>query len=434
MIENTRYAVKKALELGATEVIVKGVDSCNQQVRFSNNEIDIAKTWFETVLNIFLVYERRVVLTEIRNVEIIDETLKQAVKLARISKENPEYGGIAEGPFKYPDIESDPGLRGITDHADYIMAAINTATEHADTTFGALQVVNERVALSTSQNVEVQDEKTSIELSIRAFSQKEASGHSVTCSSTLKGFDPEKAGKEAGEFARLARDPVQGEEGTYDVILSPLFVGSILNYSVDMTSAFNVLAGRSMYGGKIGEKVASDAVTVIDTPRGLATMRTDDEGVPTTDTHVIEKGVMKTYLHNTSTARAMNTETTANAGLVKPEPLNIWMLPGDYSTEELFQNVKNGLYLTNTWYTRFQNVQTGDFSTIPRDAILVIKNGEIVGSTKNIRVSDNMLQLYLNIEAVAKEQKVVHWWAEVGFPCISSHVLARNVHITRSTE
>jgi PmbA protein len=433
MIDYTRYTVKKALELGATDVIVKGVDSRNQQVRFSNNEIDIAKTWFETVLKVFLVHEKRVVLTEIRNFDTLDETLKQVIKLARISKENPEYRGIAEGPFEYPETESDSRLKGITDHADYIMSAVTKATEYAETTFGALQIVNETMALSTSRDVEAQDEKTSIELSIRAFSQKEASGHSVTCSSTLKEFNPEKAGEEAGEYARLARDPVQGEEGTYDVVFSPLFVGSVLNYSVDMTSAFNVLAGRSMYGEKIGEKVASEAVTVVDTPRGLNRVKVDDEGVPTTDTHVIDKGVLRTYLHNTSTAKAMNTETTANAGLVKPEPLNIWMQPGGYSTEELFEKVKNGLYLTNTWYTRFQNMQTGDFSTIPRDAILVIKKGEISGSIKNIRVSDNMLQLYLNMEAVGKEQKVVHWWAEVGFPCIASHVLARNVHITRST-
>ncbi|MBU7015419.1 MAG: TldD/PmbA family protein [Theionarchaea archaeon] len=434
MTDHTRCAVKKALEHGATDVIAKEITRRNQQVRFSNNEIDIAKTWYETVLKIFLVHEKRVVLTEISNFDTLDETLSRALRLARISRENPEYRGIAEGPFEYPETKSDSRLKKITDHTDYIMAAINKAIEQAETTFGTLQIINETMALSTSRNVEVHDEKASIELSIRAFSQKEASGHSVTCSSTLKGFNPEKAGEEAGEYARLARNPEQGKEGTYDVVFSPLFVGSILNYSTDMISAFSVLAGRSMYGGKIGEKVASEAVTVVDTPAGFNRVMVDDEGVPTRDTILIDKGELRTYLHNTSTARAMNTETTANAGLVKPEPLNIWMHPGGYSSEALFQSVENGLYLTNTWYTRFQNMQTGDFSTIPRDAILVIKKGEIAGSIKNIRVSDNMLQLYLNMEAVGKEQKVVHWWAEVQFPCFASHVLVRNVHITRSTE
>lgn len=434
MLEYTDYIVEKALQLGATDVVVKGSDVKNQQLRFSNNQIDIAKTWYEYILKVFLVYDKRIVSTEIKNVNTIDDTLKKLIELAKISKENPEYVGIAEGPFTYNSVKSDPQLKGLTDCSDFVTAAINKALENAATTAGILQLINETVFLSSSGGVEAQDETTSIELSIRAFSQKEASGHSVSCSPTLKGFDPEKAGEEAGELAALAQNPVQGAEGVYDLVFSPLFMGSVLNYSIEMASAFNVFAGRSMYVEKLGQPVASEPVTVVDTPSGLEQRRFDDEGVPTKETVVIENGVLKTYLHNTSTAAKVHANTTANAGLVVPLPLNIHMNPGDHAKEELFQEVKTGLYLTNTWYTRFQNMQTGDFSTIPRDAILQIENGEITGSLKNIRVSDNMLQLYTNVKAVSKEQKLVRWWAEVAYPCIAPYVLVKDVHITRSTE
>jgi len=430
----TNQIVEKALALGATDVIAKGTLSRNQQVRFSTNKIDIAKTWNDNVVQVLLVYNKRVVFTEIRDFDNIDTFLETLVNLAKASKENPEYAGIAQGPFTYPKIKSDPRLKALTEVSDFVLAAVNKALEKAETTAGALFLTNEDIFLSSSAGVEAQDERTSIELSIRAFSQKEASGHSMSCSPTLEGFEPEKAGEEAGELSRLAKNPVRGDEGVFDIVFSPLFFGSVLCYSMDMASAFNVFAGRSMYVGKVGEPVASESVTITDTPSGLKQHGFDDEGVPTKENIVVEKGILKTYLHNTSTAAKVQTKTTGNAGLVVPKPLNIHIKPGDYHKDELFEEVDYGLYLTNTWYTRFQNMHTGDFSTIPRDAILLIEKGEIAGSLKNIRVSDNLLNVYQSIEGVSKEQKLVHWWIEVEFPCISSHILAKKVNITRSTE
>jgi len=434
MAEYTNLVVEKGLQLGASDVIARGINSRNQQVRFSNNEIDIAKTWHESVMHIFLAYGKRVVATEVRTFSHLDQTVKDLVTLAKVTKENPEYAGIAHGPFCYDAVRSDPQLKTLEDVSDFVVAAINKALEKAENTAGILYLTNEDIFLSSSGGIEEKDEITSIELSIRAFSQKEASGHSVNCSPTLKGFNPEKAGEEAGKLAELAKNPVHGEEGVFSIVFSPLFFGSVLSYSVEMASAFMVWAGRSMYAGNLGKKVASDVITVTDTPSGLKQARFDDEGVPTTETPLIEKGVLKTYLHNTTTAAKCSTETTANAGLVIPESLNVRIEPGDYTTDELFGEVDQGLYLTNTWYTRFQNMQTGDFSTIPRDAILKIEKGEITGSVKDIRVSDNLLDLYRNIEGVSKEQELVRWWIEVETPCIASHVLARNVKITRSTE
>lgn len=423
-----------ALNAGATDVVVKGISSQNQQVRFSNNKIDISKTWQENMFKVFLAYKSRVVATEIWDVNTIEKTIQNLVTMAKMSKENPDYAGIAQGPFSYDSIKSDSQLKELTDVSDYVLAAVNKALENANNTFGILYITNEDVYVSTSSDIEVKDEHTNIELSIRAFSQKEASGHGVSCSPTLKDFDPEKAGEKAGELSKLAKDPVLGEEGAHDVVFSPLFFGSVLSYSMNMASAYQVFAGRSMYGGKLGEKVASDKVTVIDVPNGMREYRCDDEGSPTQKTVVIQDGILKNYLHNTSTATKLNTRTTANAGLIIPKPINIAVPPGEYTTEELFQKLNNGLYLTNTWYTRFQNMQTGDFSTIPRDAILKVENGEITGSVKNIRVSDNLLQVYKNIEAFSNQQELVHWWAEADYPCMTPYVLARNVHITRSTK
>jgi len=119
-----------------------------------------------------------------------------------------------------------------------------------------------------------------------------------------------------------------------------LFFGSVINYTLGSASAFSVEAGLSFFKDKIGEKVAPENFTMIDTGKGLYSRRFDDEGVATGENKIIEKGVYKTYLHNTSTAVKFKTKTTGNAGLVAPESWNFKVEAGDHSKDELFDSFR----------------------------------------------------------------------------------------------
>jgi len=73
---------------------------------------------------------------------------------------------------------------------------------------------------------------------------------------------------------------------------------------------------QSFLAGKLGEKVASETVTVIDDgtiPGLFGTSPFDDEGVPSRRTVVIERGVLKSYLLNCYAARKLGMKTTGNA-------------------------------------------------------------------------------------------------------------------------
>ena len=105
---------------------------------------------------------------------------------------------------------------------------------------------------------------------------------------------------------------------------------------------------------------------------------------------------------------------------------------GDVSRDDLFKEVKRGLYLTNTWYTRFQNPAKGDFSTVPRDGIFLIEDGEVKQSLRDLRISDNALSILNNIVAISKERQHVHWWGEAETPSLSPYVLVKDVHMTKS--
>ncbi|TET65748.1 TldD/PmbA family protein [Candidatus Bathyarchaeota archaeon] len=436
-LNKTEEIVKKAKSLGADEVIAKTTFGKYRQTRFSNNQIDITVAWNNYVTDVALSWKRRVVATQIRNFQNVDDQMKKLFKIAKASKENPMFGGFAEGKFKYAPSSTDKRAVELENPSEYVFEAVEAAKKEAGQDInsgGILFTKLENVYLASSEGPIGIDSRSAIEFSIRAFSQREASGHSVECSSTLKNFNPSRAGFEAGETASLAKDPKAGDEGVYDVILSPLFAGSMLGMWASMVSAFHVMIQLSIFVNKLGQKVSSEFVTIKDNPAPYSVSHRvfDDEGVPIKENIFIDHGILKTYLHNTSTAKIFKTETTGNAGLVVPNAWNVEMSLGNMNKDEMFKETRRGLYLTNTWYTRFQNYKEGDFSTIPRDGIFLIENGEIKQSLKDVRLSDNALNMLNNIAGISKETKHVHWWGEADPPSLAPYLLIKNVHITKS--
>ena len=96
----------------------------------------------------------------------------------------------------------------------------------------------------------------------------------------------------------------------------------------------------------------------------------------------------------------------------------------------MIHGVKRGLFINNSWYTRFQDQSTGTFSTVPRDGVFLIENGEIVGTVSGIRISDSILNILQNISEVSKQEKYVKWWDEI-HPSIMPYALIENVNITK---
>jgi PmbA protein len=147
----------------------------------------------------------------------------------------------------------------------------------------------------------------------------------------------------------------------------------------------------------------------------------------------VENGILRSYLHNTSTAKKFKTSSTANAGWIVPQPWNIVVEGGDLHEEEMLKELGDGIYMTNNWYTRFQDYRSGDFSSVCRDGLFRVKGGEITESLKGLRISDNLPRILQNIAAMSRNRKWVKWW-EVEIPTLTPSVIVRNVRLTRSTK
>jgi PmbA protein len=433
--------VRRAQELGADDVVASGDVSKRWQTKFVDNKIATEMSSYEDGISLFVSKDKRIGLTTIKNLskDNIEQSISKLLRFTKKMQPNEEYGGIAQGPFKYKTVEGiyDGRIEKLDEKAvDFVEEGINAAlAEGAKRASGVLKYNTSEGFLVTSNNAEASERSTGIYFSIRALADKDASGHKVCCSTTLRDFSPENAGERAGRVGKRALNPVRGNVGEYDIVFDPYPFANLLNIVMDSASIFAVEAGFSFLNGKLNKKVASKEVTLIDDgrmPHCLNSSKFDSEGVPTRRNVVVENGVLKTYLHNTSTAKRYGVKTTANAGLLSPKPWNAVLANGSYDENELFKEVKRGLYITNLWYTRFQNYERGDFSTIPRDGIFLIERGELTKSFKEIRLSDNMLRMLRNISGISKKQEQILGW-EIEIPVITPHVLVRGVRVTKPT-
>ena len=197
--------------------------------------------------------------------------------------------------------------------------------------------------------------------------------------------------------------------GQYKAVLDNSVVASLLNAYLSSIDAEEVQKNTSLFKGKLNEKVASSKVTVEDRPldKSLFGRGFDDEGVATYNKALIKNGVLKTFLYNLTTAAKDGVESTGNGfggAKIGTSPVFVVMKPGKKSLEELFQEVENGVYITDiSGLHAGLDPQTGNFSL--QSTGFLIKDGKKDHPLDLITVSGNLMKLFMDITTVGSDQK-----------------------------
>ncbi|PIZ57651.1 hypothetical protein COY28_00015, partial [Candidatus Woesearchaeota archaeon CG_4_10_14_0_2_um_filter_57_5] len=310
---------------GATDVIVTNHDFTLTQVKFANSSILTAKTWDSNDLELFAVFGKKMSATTLQNPAAIPLAADAMASLAKHMPDNPMYDGIAKAPQTYAKVDGlyDPAIID-ADVMDMVHEQLNLAQELLPgcQCAGVLELANGTEHIESSGGIDVQDKGTTIYFSMRVM-KGDASGHMVTAGRSFK-TDLAKATSFAADVARTAAAlPVRKlKPGPYQTLLAPLPAANLLDHVGSATSMFHVESQMSHLGGKLGKQVASPIFTLSDCPHlsdGYHSTAVDEEGQATADKTLIENGVLKRYLHNTSTAKRNNGEP-GNAGLIAPEP------------------------------------------------------------------------------------------------------------------
>ncbi|MEM4427423.1 MAG: TldD/PmbA family protein [Zestosphaera sp.] len=440
--------MSEALELGR-EVVSKLRESYDDvavlmrtrdrvMVKLWNTEPSVTQSWLTTDVSLLLTKARKVLILEF-SVGRPEEVLKAIEKISSVVErveESELYAPLPE-PQEVKPIEGlfdTKVINAMKDPGILTKLMVDAAlSEGAERIAGTLTLSSDERVLVTSKGFEKSEKKTLVEAYLRVF-KNEFSGHWAYGSTHVNEGEIKEVGRKAGLYASITNSRADLQPGKYDVVLSPLVVGNLMNYVAFMSSALAVLMGYSMFMKfKPGDKIASEKLTLVDVPRDPTLPNVasfDDEGVPTYNKPIIEKGVFYNLLHNSGTATKLGVKSTGNAGWIMPNPWNLYMEPGSLREDELVSELRNGVIITNNWYTRLQNYVEGTFSTVARDATLLVKDGEIVGNVGRIRIATSFPELLNSIEELTRQTYDVTWW-EVRTPIGAPYVLARNINLTK---
>jgi len=443
-----RHIVEKAISAGFEEAVATVFSLNRIYLKIANSKIDSVVEKKRESAALYLSSKKRILITSIERVNerSLAEALENAKRLIQTVKPKEDYFGIAEGPFSYAKLRlnyDNELAHSLSESSTEVAeAAINRALSlGASSVAGTVVVSASSEELATSKQVEVESKDTMIRLSLREFFGNVSVQNSIA-SRTLKGVEPERLAQEIADTALSIRKFGRLAPGTYDVIYAPSPAGLILS-NVNYMACMGSVETGSPFVNKLGKKVGSDELTILDSAiekDGVNSSLYDAEGYPTQRTKLIENGILKTYLHNYSTAKKYHTTSTGNAGLIDPSPNTLVLLHANQkkSLDELVKAVDKGVFVTNTWYLRFSNDVTGAFSTVPRDLAVYIERGEpkfaiksIPGSeATGIRISDTIPHMLENIEAVGGKSRQATSWDAEGYYYFVPYVLAKGVKFT----
>jgi TldD protein len=185
--------------------------------------------------------------------------------------------------------------------------------------------------------------------------------------------------------------------GIMPVVLGPGWPGILLHEAIGhgLEGDFN-RKGSSAFAGRVGERVASKGVTVVDDgtlANRRGSLNVDDEGNPTQSTVLIDDGVLRGYLQDSLNARLMKVGVTGNARresfahLPMPRMTNTYMLAGDRDPDEIVRSVKKGIYATNFGGGQV-DITNGKFVFSMAEAYM-IENGRITHPVKGATLIGN---------------------------------------------
>jgi len=185
--------------------------------------------------------------------------------------------------------------------------------------------------------------------------------------------------------------------GTMTVVLGPGWPGVLLHEAVGhgLEGDFN-RKGSSAFSGRLGQRVASPGVTVVDDgtlPGRRGSLSVDDEGTPTQRTVLIEDGVLRGYLQDSLNARLLGMPLTGNgrresfAHVTLPRMTNTYMLAGPHDPAEIIASVPKGLYATNFGGGQV-DITSGKFVFSAAEAYL-IENGKVTHPVKGATLIGN---------------------------------------------
>jgi PmbA protein len=423
VVERALDAAKKS---GARQTDVMLIESDDREVRVRGDEIEFVKQAQERGLGIRALVEGRqglqtaIVSTSDLAPAAIDRMANEAVALARETAPDPN-AGLPEDGFANPI----PDL-GLFDPRDRTVS-IEARIEDAKRAEAAARAMDPRIDNSEGSQASWGFSRIVYGNSLGFMEHYESASHGLFSEPLARDGDSMQrdywmtAGRrlsdleDAAEVGRKAAQRVLRRLGgkrvptcevpvLFDGITAPSLIGQLAS----CLNGYSIYRESSFLADRLGEKIASDRVTIIDDgrlPGRLGSKPFDGEGQATRRNVLVDGGQLKTWLLDHYSARKLGMSSTGSASRgVGSGPhagtTNLWLEPGEGSLDELISEIDRGLLVTELIGMGF-NPTTGDYSR--GAAGLWIEKGEIVHPVEEITIAGNLGEMLCQIDRVGSE-------------------------------
>ena len=426
MILLAENAVKAALKKGALEAEAYVYEGQATNVGIELGQISKTSRIIDRGLGIRVVSSKATgfAYTNVTNdSRTVEKVAEQALNSAKASKPDPDWRGLPQKK-EYPSTKRtfdqrivDLNSEDIVDIASTMLDAAGEMDKRVFPIDGGVGCGYVSNAIANSNGISEFDRGTIAECSIAALAKE---GRSVTpvCFefnvSREYDLDPKWVGQEAAKLAVSAIKTKSFENRSAKVIFTQFALQELLGSTlVNAIKVDSVQRDQSPFKGKIGEKVASENLSIYDDglfDGGLRTSIFDGEGVPHQRTAVIEKGVLSNFLSDSYSAKKEGKESTGNASragyLSTPgiDTTNFHIKPGKKTAEDMLREVDDGLIVYFLQGAHSSNPISGEFSVVATPAWRIEK-GEITHCSRGVMLAGNVFELIKNVSFVGCNER-----------------------------
>jgi TldD protein len=227
----------------------------------------------------------------------------------------------------------------------------------------------------------------------------------------LAGIEPEQFSCRAAKEALEQTSAAQAPGGVMPVIFDPSITGLLIHECLGHSAEADiVLRGHSMLTGRIGEKIASPLITIVDDPTlplAWGGYRYDSEGVPAERVTLVEAGVLMNWLESLETAsrtgRPPNGHGRAEGALARPIPRmsNTFLQAGEHDIDEMIRGIEKGVLIAHG-ESGYAMSERGQYSCSANRGWR-IEHGKLGEPVRHVTVSGDILETLNSIDRVSSD-------------------------------
>jgi PmbA protein len=338
-----------------------------------------------------------------------------ALELARMAAPDPLFPGLApraetaDRPEAFDQVTADTTPRDRAEAVADLVAACGDGFHAA----GAFDTTATEVAVANTEGQRCYSSLTQAQITTVVSGGDGGAGFAEVTEPRASALDAGAIGARAYAKARDSQSPRDLEPGRYEVVLEPAATATLLGFLAYLGFGGRAIAeGRSCFSGRIGEKLVSDRITIVDEAVSPLTIGLpfDFEGTPKRRVDLIRQGVVEGGVHDRRSAAQAGTESTGHA-LPPPNPmgalpLNLFLEPDEAALDDMIRTVGRGLLVSRFHYSNVVHPRDAVITGMTRDGTWLIEDGEIRTPVKNFRFTQSIIDALRDVELVGRDTEL----------------------------